>query len=199
MREFLYATGNRGKVTEAQTILGELGFILRTPEEVLGEKADAVPIPEVEETATDYRGNARLKAVAYAAWSEMPSIADDAGLEVRALGGAPGVYTARYAGEHASSADNRKKLLLSLQGEKERAARFVCVLCVHGLQEDIFVSGFLEGRIALEERGAAGFGYDSIFIPDGSELTLAEMKEAGKPVESHRRRAFHELRSRLCI
>lgn len=164
---------------------------------------DAVPRPaglaEVEETADTLEGNARLKARAVAAAAGEPAVADDTGLEVVALGGRPGAWAARYAGEHATYADNVAKLLAELDGVADRRARFRTVALVAFPDgREIVASGAVDGVIAHAPRGTGGFGYDPVFIPDGSGgRTYAEMTLDEKQAISHRGRAFRELAARI--
>jgi XTP/dITP diphosphohydrolase len=203
-RPLVIATGNRGKVLEFQSLLAPAGFTLLVPAD-LGFSAD------VEETADSFVGNAFLKADALAAVSPHPVLADDSGLQVDALGGAPGVYSARYAslapGPEASgssrpvwtdasgnplpqAAANRAKLLQAMDGKQDRKARFRCVLCylVPG-REAAFFEGVCEGEITREERGESGFGYDPLFIPRGQDKTFAELPGDVKDALSHRGKA----------
>jgi XTP/dITP diphosphohydrolase len=152
---------------------------------------------DVAETGSTLQDNALLKGSAVAEETGLVAIADDTGLEVDALGGAPGVHTARFAGPNASYAENRRALLESLEGSRERAARFRTVISVVRPDGGICtVEGVLEGRITHEERGSGGFGYDSVFeLPDGR--TLAEVPEEEKNTISHRARALQALAVRL--
>ncbi len=158
-------------------------------------------VPDVEETGTTLSENALLKARALVAATGEPAVADDTGLEVDALYGAPGLYSARYAGEHASYADNVAKLLRALQGvpPERRKARFRTVAVAvwpDGRQEE--AEGIVAGTIASSPRGHGGFGYDPIFIPDeGDGRTFAEMTRDEKHAISHRGRAFTSLATRL--
>lgn len=184
------ATGNPHKVAELTRLFAEAGLKI-----AVRDANEAGGMPRVEEDAPDFVGNARLKATALRkrvpddAWV----LADDSGLEVAALGGEPGIRSARYAGVGATDADNRTKLLHRLRevtGEGRRA-RFVCVLVLlgpHG-EEKVF-EGVCPGRIAMEETGRAGFGYDPVFVPDGLRRTFAEVESAVKDELSHRGRAL---------
>jgi XTP/dITP diphosphohydrolase len=174
-------------------------------EPLLAGIAELVPRPaglgEVVEDATTLEGNARLKAVAVSTAANAAAVADDTGLEVDALDGAPGVHAARFAGEHATYADNRRRLLDLLEGvpEHARTARFRTVVIVRSPNGDeIVVEGVCEGRIAEGERGERGFGYDNLFVPhDGDGRTFAEMTADEKNDLSHRARAFQALRNAL--
>ena len=154
-------------------------------------------MPDVIEDADTLVGNARLKAVALVEATGLPSVADDTGLEVDALGGAPGVYTARFAGEEATYADNRQKLLIELAGvpAAERGAAFRTVALVRWPDgRELAVEGVCPGTIATEERGDRGFGYDPVFVPtEGDGRTFSEMSEDEKHEISHRGRAFRAL------
>jgi XTP/dITP diphosphohydrolase len=172
--------------------------------ETVGDRVDLVARPsgvgEVEESGTTLEDNARLKAVALVEATGLPAIADDTGLEVDALGGAPGVFSSRYSGEHASYDDNVAKLLAELEaigavGPEARRARFrtVAMACFPGGRE-VVAHGVVEGTIAEGRRGSGGFGYDPVFVPDGSDgRTYAEMSSAEKNARSHRARAFRAL------
>lgn len=152
-------------------------------------------VGDVEETAPTLQGNAIIKAVEVANFAEAWAIADDTGLEVEALDGAPGVLSARYAGEPADDAANRRKLLEELDGVANRAARFRTVVALVSWQGDMhYVTGECEGTIAESERGANGFGYDSLFIPgEGDGRTFAEMTSEEKDAVSHRARAMAQI------
>jgi XTP/dITP diphosphohydrolase len=156
-------------------------------------------VPDVEEDADTYIGNARLKAVAIAAAAAMAAVADDSGLEVDALGGAPGVHSARYAGPGATYAGNVDRLLHELTGVARRTARFRCVVLVRWPDgREVVAEGVVDGRIALDRRGDGGFGYDSVFIPDeGDGRTFAEMAADEKHALSHRGRALRALAEAL--
>jgi XTP/dITP diphosphohydrolase len=156
-------------------------------------------VPDVVEDADTLEGNARLKAVAICEATGMPAVADDTGLEVHALGGAPGVYAARYAGEYATYADNRTKLLAELGDSDDRAAQFrtVALICWPDGRE-LAVDGVCPGQITRREQGERGFGYDAVFVPDdGDGRAFAEMTEAEKHELSHRGRAFRNLLAAL--
>ena len=185
------ASANPDKVAEIQGILGDAVQLLPRPADV----ADVV------EDADTLIGNARLKAAAIATATGAPAVADDTGLEVDALGGRPGVWSARYAGESATDADNRRKLLGELEGVSERSARFRTVaMVVWPDGRELAVDGVCEGTITEAERGERGFGYDRVFVPtDGDGRSFAEMTEAEKSAVSHRGRAFRSLLARLGV
>jgi XTP/dITP diphosphohydrolase len=175
------ATKNPDKVREVQAVLARVA-----PEVELVEGLDW---PDVDESGDTLEHNALLKARAVAEATGWPALADDTGLEVAALGGAPGVHTARYAGPGAGYAANRRALLTALDGIADRRARFrtVVALVLPGGDETV-AEGILEGRITTEERGSGGFGYDPVFEVAGR--TLAEMGEDEKNLISHRARAL---------
>jgi XTP/dITP diphosphohydrolase len=181
------ASHNAGKVREIAALLGPLGF-----EPV---SAGDLGLPEPEETETTFAGNAALKARAAAAASGLPALADDSGLEVFALGGDPGVYSARWAGpdKDFGAAMQRVWQRLSSAGE-ERGARFVCALALAMPGDGVEVfEGEARGRIVWPPRGSKGFGYDPIFEPDGHTRTFGEMSHDEKLPLTHRARAFEKL------
>ena len=179
------ASANPDKVAEIAALLDGVVELLPRPADV----ADVV------EDADTLVGNARLKAAAIVDATGLPAVADDTGLEVEALGGAPGVHTARYAGEGCSYADNRRKMLAELDGSSDRRAAFRTVALVRWPDgRELAVEGVCAGRIADAERGDGGFGYDAIFLPEeGGGATFSEMDAAAKHAISHRGRAFREL------
>ena len=188
----LLASGNPGKLRELRAILHGL------PVELVGlADAGAGEPPEVAETGATFLDNALEKARAYAAWSGLAAVADDSGLEVDALGGAPGVRSARYAGQGAGDQANLDKLLAELAGvpPERRGARFRCaaVLVDRELGE-WSAEGVWEGRLLEAPRGTGGFGYDPVFVPDGWDRTSAEVDQATKDAASHRGKAFRALR-----
>ena len=179
------ASANSKKVEEMSRLMPRRVEFLPRPDGV----------GDVEETAPTLQGNAIIKAVEVANFAEAWAIADDTGLEVESLDGAPGVLSARYAGEPADDAANRRKLLEELDGVTNRAARFRTVVALVSWQGDMhYVTGECEGTIAESERGANGFGYDSLFIPgDGDGRTFAEMTPEEKDAISHRARAMAQI------
>lgn len=188
---FVLASANPDKAAEISAILGpEVELLPRPPD-----------VPDVVEDADSLEGNARLKAVALVEATGEAAVADDTGLEVDALDGAPGVFTARFAGEHATYADNVAKLLVELEGvpAARRTARFRTVALASWPDgREVATEGVVEGLIADEARGGAGFGYDPVFIPtDGDGRTFAEMTEREKHAVSHRGRAFRALAALL--
>jgi XTP/dITP diphosphohydrolase len=188
----LLASANQGKLRELRAILDGL------PVELVG-LADAgrgAP-PEVAETGASFLENALLKARAYAAWSGLAAVADDSGLEVDALDGAPGVRSARYAGEGAADQANLDKLLAELTGvpPERRTARFRCAAAlVDPRVGEWHAEAAWEGRLLDMPRGTGGFGYDPVFVPDGWDRTSAEVDQATKDAASHRGKAFRALR-----
>lgn len=198
-RKFVLATFNRDKARELRGLLVAPWLELTPLFEMEGSRVPA-------ETGTSLVENALIKARAAVETTGLPSIADDTGLEVDALGGAPGIHAARYAGHGASSADNIAKLLDALKrtGPEERTARFrtVIVTCFPedewmGRKPDVIGEGVLEGRIVGAPRGRDGFGYDSVFEVAGDGRTLAEMPLAEKNAMSHRARAAEDLIRKL--
>ena len=187
--KLLFATGNRGKVSEIKDLLAGSGWEVSTP-------ADSGMQFEVEEDGVTFEANARKKAhVAHAATGGW-SLADDSGLEVDALGGMPGVQSARYAGPGAKDEDRYWKLLEELASvpDSERSARFRCVMClVDPLEHEKVFSGICEGHIIHAPRGSSGFGYDPVFVPDGYEQTFAELGLDVKNRISHRARAMAQV------
>lgn len=194
-RKLLVATKNRGKLEEFRRIFGDLEL------ELVG--ADELGLPDVDETGETFEANALLKARAQAAASGLMTLADDSGLEVDALSGAPGVQSARYAGGGGSEA-NVRKLLAALEHvpDERRGARFRCVLALVDpggpLGEGALIAdGRSEGSIVRAPRGSGGFGYDPIFLPEGLDRTMAEISEGEKDRISHRGRASEAMRERL--
>lgn len=194
------ASANPDKVAEIAAILCD-PELPGLPSEIL-LLARPAGLGEVIEDADTLEGNARLKAIAVCEASGMPAIADDTGLEVAALGGAPGVYSARYAGHNATYADNRSKLLRALEGVAGEARRavFATVALVRWPDgTELVCRGECPGRITETERGERGFGYDAVFAPDDDPLgrTFAEMTDAEKNAVSHRGRAFRLMAAAL--
>ena len=190
MPELCVASDNAGKLAELTRLLAGTAW------RVLPQRACGVT--PVEETGTTFLENALIKARNATAASGFPALADDSGLEVDALDGAPGVRSARYAGERATDADNTAKLLAALRGipEHERGARFRCVIVLLRHAHDVapvVCEGIWEGAITTAPRGANGFGYDPVFLPAGSRLTSAELAPAEKDRASHRGQALRQL------
>jgi XTP/dITP diphosphohydrolase len=179
---------NPDKVVEVEAVLAHVGLGI--------EIVRGLSWPEVEETEDTLEGNAMLKARAVRDATGIAAVADDTGLEIAALGGAPGVRTARYAGPEASYEDNVAKLLATLRGVTDRNARFRTVIALAGDDgSELVVEGHLEGRITMQPRGTEGFGYDPVFEVGGR--TLAEMDIAEKNLISHRARAIRSLAEAL--
>lgn len=184
MMRLLAATGNKHKLEEIREILAPHGF------QVLGA-ADVGGLPDVVEDQDSFEGNAMKKALETAAAKGCPCMADDSGLEVEALGGQPGIFSARYAGAQGDNAANRRKLLQELAGVADRRARFTCVIAVATPAGPVgSVRGEVRGRIIETERGQGGFGYDPLFIPDGYDQTFAELPGEVKHALSHRGNAL---------
>ncbi len=193
MPQLLIATTNNGKIREFRDLLAGCGWQLVTPRDV-GLSLD------VEETGNSYLENARLKAHAFCQASGLPALADDSGLEIDALGGAPGLYSARYAGPDTTHGDKMKQVLAALAGlpDAPRTARFRAVVVVaFPDSRELTAEGVCEGIIAETPRGAGGFGYDPVFLVEGGPLTMAELPAPQKNDISHRARAVHALRDAL--
>jgi XTP/dITP diphosphohydrolase len=193
-RRVILASANPGKLAELTMLLAPLGLDL-VSQKLLG-------IESVAETGATFLDNALLKARHAALGRNLPALADDSGIEVDALGKAPGVHSARYAGDGAGDEENRRKLLFELrdvQGDR-RSARYRCVIAFvrdAGDTAPLIAQGSWEGRIAREARGAGGFGYDPIFLPAGERRTAAELSAAQKNAVSHRGKALLALVAQL--
>ena len=187
MPSLLLGTRNPGKVKEITSILADAGWTFSS----LQEFPD---IAIAEENATTFKENAIAKARFYARATGLCALADDSGLEVEALGGAPGVFSARYAGENASDADRRALLLseLAKTGNTVRRARFVAVVAIAQPDGEVLnvSEGICEGTITFAPHGRNGFGYDPLFVPDGYDQTFAELPDTVKNMISHRARAL---------
>ena len=194
MRSLLLGTRNPGKVIEIESILADSGWSFSS----LQEFPD---VGEAEENFITFAENAVAKAQFYAAATGLCALADDSGLEVAALNGAPGVFSARYAGAHASDADRRALLLSELgkTGDTDRRARFVAVVAIAKPDGEVLnvSEGICNGTITFAPRGAGGFGYDPLFIPDGHDQTFAELPDTIKNLISHRARALINAREFL--
>jgi XTP/dITP diphosphohydrolase len=193
LKEIVLATRNRHKGEELAALLEGLGIRIRT-------LADFPDAPEVEEDGATCEANAIKKAREIARATGLAAVADDTGLEVDALGGRPGVYAARYAGDHATYEDNCRKLLEELRGvpQKNRTARFITVAAVAFPGGDVHVAqGVLPGLITEQPVGDRGFGYDPVFLVPDSGKTLAELTPGEKNRISHRAKAFAQVRKLL--
>lgn len=188
--DLLIGTQNPGKLREYREMLADV------PVRLLGLGDVGLGKMQVDEPAETFEENAELKAVAYARAAGMFALADDSGLVVDALDGRPGVYSARYAGENATDADRRAKLLGELAGVENRSARFVCVTVIFNPQthSPYVTKGVCAGQITQKESdGPYGFGYDPIFMPEGHTVTMADLEPAVKHDLSHRGRAFRQM------
>jgi XTP/dITP diphosphohydrolase len=188
------ASSNAGKLRELDALLRPFGYELVRQSE-LG-------IESPPETGDTFEANALLKARHASRLANLPAIADDSGIEVDALGGRPGVYSARYAGEGATDQQNLEKLLVELQGvpDEKRTARYQCVIALVQSGDDpapLIATGVWEGRIIRTPRGTGGFGYDPIFLPAGLTRTAAELSASEKNEISHRAQALRALASKL--
>ncbi len=189
--DFILATKNPDKLKEMQRILSPLGITVKC------EKDFDFPFEDVEENGATFEENALLKARSASKQSGLPAIADDSGLCVDALDGAPGIYSARYAGD-GNSDSNNNKLLENLKNvpDEKRTARFVCAVCCYFSEDNYFiVRGECEGTVAHERHGNGGFGYDPLFIHDG--ISFAEMTAEQKDKCSHRGVAMRLLKEKL--
>jgi XTP/dITP diphosphohydrolase len=186
MIDIVFATKNKHKINEVQSILGN-GYTVICPEQ-FGFKGE---IPEEEATL---EGNAFQKARFIHKMFNLPCFSDDTGLEVKALNGAPGVYSARYAGEDKNSEDNIAKLLKELSGKENRDARFRCAIAYIDISgtEHLF-EGVVNGKILFEKHGNEGFGYDPVFSPEGFNVSFAQMSPIEKNLISHRGRAVSKF------
>lgn len=186
----IFMTGNYHKLQEVRSILGKKVEVESS--QILGFKR------QVEETGTSFEENAKIKVEAFLHWKEESMVmAEDSGLIVDALNGAPGLFTARYAGENASADENMDLLLKNLEGQKNRTARFKAVICLWHQSNWHYFEGVLEGRIAREKKGDGGFGYDPIFIPKDQKNSLAELGEHWKDKNSHRALAVRAMNDYL--
>ena len=185
----IFATNNKHKLEEMRAILGGKVELLSL--------ADIDCHDDIPETADTLEGNALIKARYIYDKYGCSCFADDTGLEVDALGGEPGVYSARYAGENNDSEANMRKLLQNLTGKSERSAQFRTVIALIIEGEEFLFDGIVRGRISEERMGSAGFGYDPIFIPDGYEESFAQMAAEQKNAISHRSRAASALNDYL--
>jgi len=189
----IIASHNDGKIKEINGLI--------SPFQIEAVSAKKLGLEDPEETEKTFAGNASLKAQAAAQAANLPALADDSGLEVTALGGAPGIYTARWAGEPRDFGRAMEKVEQALlkTGGDDFSARFVCTLCLAWPDghEEIF-EGAVRGRLSFPPRGQNGFGYDPIFIPDGYDITFGEMDPADKHAITHRAVAFRKL-TKACL
>ena len=194
--KLVFASNNAHKLEEVRKILADV--------EVLSLREVGF-LQEIDETGDTLEENSRLKAATVWQWllnhaldTEVDGVfADDTGLEIDALNGAPGVYSARWAGEPSNDANNRAKALYELAGKENRDARFRTVITCVGHQVNVQVEGIVQGRMALEEHGTGGFGYDALFIPEGYIDTFATLSAEEKNSISHRARALETLNKML--
>lgn len=189
--EIVLATKNKKKVEEMSRILSGMDITILTLD-------DFPSCPDVEEDRDTFEGNALKKALSVSKYTNNIAVADDSGLEVYALNGAPGVMSARYAGKNADDIANIGKLLNEMKDipDEKRGARFVCCIALaypDGNAETFF--GFAEGRIGREPRGRRGFGYDPVFYPSGYDVTFAEMSPEEKDALSHRGKALEKFKA----
>ena len=182
------ATHNAGKLREIADLLSPFG--------IDAVSAGELGLPEPVESEPDFVGNARLKAVAATTASGLPALADDSGLCVRALGGAPGIFSARWAGPNRDFDAAMARVQRGLGDDKDRRAHFMCALCLSWPDGDpALFEGRSDGRLVWPPRGDQGFGYDPMFQPDGDDRTYGEMPAADKHASNHRARAFAAFRA----
>jgi XTP/dITP diphosphohydrolase len=192
MNKLFIASKNKGKINEIRSVLSGLGIeffsLLDTPD-----------IPDIEETGTTFEENASIKAQAVFEIVKIPVLADDSGLAVEYLNGAPGVYSARYAGENASDSDNCSKLLNEMEraAYNERKASFICVIILFDGENKRVFEGACNGHIITYLRGENGFGYDPLFVPDNYSKTFAELDLDTKNKISHRGKALASVKKFL--
>lgn len=194
MAELVIATRNQGKIAEVQRLLNEFAPNIKLRS--VGE----FDLPDVEETGESFEENALLKAMTIARATGLPALADDSGISIDALGGAPGVYSARWSGVHGDDAANNRKVLAELVDvpATERGAQFVCVIAL-ALPDgrNLTVRGEVTGSVRTEPIGEFGFGYDPIFQPDGYSITTAQMSPEEKDAISHRGKALREIAPKI--
>jgi XTP/dITP diphosphohydrolase len=194
MKKIVIASGNKGKCDEIRQIMQGLDYTVISMKELF------CSVPEIEENGSTFYENALLKATAIYEKCGCWTLADDSGLEVDALNGAPGIYSARFAGVNATSADNNQKLLRLLENVpvENRTARFKCVMVLKRGENDIITTeGVCEGKIMFTHSGSGGFGYDPLFVPDGYDKTFGELSAAIKNSISHRGSALKKLREKI--
>ncbi|MBC8413964.1 XTP/dITP diphosphatase [bacterium] len=192
--DIVLATRNKKKIEEIKKIFGPMGTASK-----IYTLDDFPAMADVVEDGDTFEANAVKKAKQIANAIGMTALADDSGLEVDALNRAPGVYSARYAGEDADDRANNDKLLNALKDvpEEKRGAQFVCCIALASREEIRTFIGYVRGRIGTEPKGASGFGYDPLFYPEGSKKTFAEMSDKDKNAISHRANALKELQQYL--
>ncbi len=189
--KLVVATQNPGKIREIREILKGLNYVVIPIFELY-------PDFEVEEDGQTYAENASKKAIAAARLTGHMALADDSGLEVKALGGAPGVFSARFGGKSLPQSEKNRLILESLKGVSDRSARFVCVVAVATPGGQVKTAeGICKGSIGFKEQGSGGFGYDPIFIVEGYQKTMAELEPEVKNKISHRARALRKIREIL--
>jgi XTP/dITP diphosphohydrolase len=189
--DIIFATKNKGKLREVNKILADTNFVIRS----LDDFSDA---PAIIEDASTFEGNALIKVKTVFDEYRLPVIGDDSGLAVEQLNGAPGVYSARYAGENCTYEDNNCKMIEELKKYPHpHPAKFICCAAYYNGGQYVTATGELKGNIITEFRGTNGFGYDPIFIPEGYDISMAEMSAEDKNKISHRGRAFSKLKSML--
>ncbi|MEO8512568.1 MAG: XTP/dITP diphosphatase [Ignavibacteria bacterium] len=188
MKKIFIASKNKGKLSEIKSFLGEMEYEIFS-------LLDAHEMPDIEETGNSFEENALLKARSIFNIVKIPVIADDSGLEVDYLNGAPGIYSARYSGENATDKKNNDKLLKELKDieTKKRTAAFKCVICLYDGLSERFFDGVCEGIILTRPKGEKGFGYDPLFVPNGYTQTFAELGPEIKNRISHRGKALLSL------
>jgi XTP/dITP diphosphohydrolase len=189
MKKIIFASQNKGKIKEVREILKNSGF------EILS-LLDFDEIPEIIESGTTFEENAKIKVAEVFNHFNVPAIGDDSGIVVEQLGGRPGVYSARYSGENATDEKNNNKLLEELnEFPKPHKAKFVCSAVFFDGGKFLEAFGEIKGQIIASPRGKNGFGYDPLFLPDGYDITTAELSLEEKNKISHRAKAFNKLKA----
>lgn len=189
--KLILASNNKDKLREIREILSD------TDIEIISQREAGCNF-EAEENGATFLENARIKALAAMKATGLPAVSDDSGLEIAALGGRPGVYSARYGGESAGYAKKCAMILSELEGKSDRSAAFVsAVVCIFPNGDEITAGGIMRGSIAYAPAGDGGFGYDPIFLPDGFEKTAAELTDDEKNAISHRGQAFRAFAEKL--
>lgn len=188
MKKIYLSTGNKGKISEIKKILSDLNYSVYS-------KAELGINEEAEENADTLEGNSMLKAKFLKKFTDDIVMSDDTGLFVNSLGGRPGIYSARFAGEECDDYKNRKKLLSELDGKTDRSAYFETVITIIDEKNNVHqANGRVDGTILTKEQGENGFGYDSIFMPDGFDKSFAQMEDTEKNQISHRKRALENAK-----